>query len=131
MRQIKTHTQRTLDEIALQLANYGSFTAPLGLPHWRYDGTRRNCQVLVECGLAARNSKQDIHVHFGRGKNLTRWREEGKPPVKEFCNRIKKEMKAQNPPKPKIKACIVCGVTFETLNYQQKRCNSKCKGATQ
>lgn len=127
MRQIKTHTQRNMDEMALLLENYGSFTAPLGLPHWRYDGTRRNCHILTECGLAKRVSKQDIHVHFSKGSNFERWVEEGKPPVKEFCSRIKKEKKAANPPKLKKKNCIECGCSFETFNYHQKRCKSNCR----
>lgn len=127
MREIKTHTHRTLDEIVDVLAQSGSFTAPLGLPHWRYDGTRRNCHLLCEAGVMARKSKHDIHVHFVKGKNFERLIAEGKPPAKEFCNRIKKEIKAANPPKVRKKKCICCGAGFDTINYHQKRCNSKCR----
>ena len=127
MREIKTHTHRNLDEIMTVLEKTGSFTAPLGLPHWRYDGTRRNCHVLCEAGLMARKTKQDIHVHFSRGSNFERWLNEGKPPAKDLCNLIKKERKLANPPKPRTKICVDCGVKFQTINFQQKRCKKNCK----
>jgi hypothetical protein len=93
MRKVLTHNERTMDEIANLVAERGGFTAPLGLPHYRYDRTRVNCRTLEEAKLIVRLKKSDIHVHFKAGANMQRWLDEGKPATKEFCRTILKDAK--------------------------------------
>lgn len=128
MRKILTHTQRTMQEIADQVHQNGSFTAPLGLPHYRYDGTRTNCHALEAAKIIKRIKKHDIHVYFVGGDNLQKWISEGrgKQQIMEFCRKIEKEQKAANPTKPKSKTCRGCGVKFETINHKQKSCQKGC-----
>lgn len=94
MKTIVTHKSRTMDEIATLVAECGTFTAPLGLPHYRYDRTRQNVQRLCDGGLLKANGKNGIQRFFVRGNNMQRWLDEGKPRAMDFCNRRRKERKA-------------------------------------
>lgn len=94
MRIIVTHKTRTAHEIALLVLEKKNFTAPLGLPHYRYDRTRHNVHRLVEGGLLKSNGKDGIQRFFVSGNNMQRWVDEGKPNALDFCNRIRKERKA-------------------------------------
>lgn len=128
MRVIVSHKSRTMAEIVDLIAKTGGFTAPLGLPHYRYDNTRRNCYALEDAKVIKRMKKIDINVHYGAGENLTRFIEQ-KIPIKDFCNIIRKEIKAANPKKPRIKKCRGCEKEFSTINYQQKSCTKGCIAA--
>lgn len=126
MRRILTHNSKNAEEIVECIMRSNSFTAPLGLPHYRYDNTRRNCYKLEDAKIIKRVGTSDIHVHFGKGENTQRWIDAGKPPLIAFCNIIAKEVKAANPKKPKVKTCRGCGIKFETINYAQKSCKKGC-----
>lgn len=126
MKVIITHNSRTMNDIIYVVAKSGSFTAPLGLPHYRYDNTRRNCYALEDAKVIKRIKKVDINVHYSKGDNFQRFIDSDIP-AKDFCNVIRKEIKAANPKKPKAIKCRGCGVVFETINYQQKSCKRGCK----
>lgn len=94
MKILVTHKSRTAKEIALLVAETNNFTAPLGLPHDRYDRTRKNIERLVQGGLLKLNRKSGVQNYYVRGKNMERWINEGKPNALDFCNVIKKERKS-------------------------------------
>ncbi len=80
-RVILTHRSHTIDEIAAIVHKHGSFTAPLGLPHYRYDRTRANIRLLTKWGLIQKVAVNDIHHHFKAGAQMAAWAREGCPPV--------------------------------------------------
>lgn len=127
MKQILTHTSRTALEIISVIEKSGSFTAPLGLPHYRYDNTRRNCQMLTDAGIIKNTGSHEFNRFFAKGDNFSRWVDAGRPKVNDFWRAVIKERKAANPRKPKTKICRGCGSQFETINHAQKSCRKGCK----
>jgi len=107
------------------VATWNPVHAPCCQSTWRNKGHEKYRTRVAGVFFSKENAEEHAAKH---GKNyFERWVGEGHQPVKDFCNRIKKEHKALNPPKALTKKCIGCGVHFETLNFQQKRCSAKCK----
>lgn len=78
---IKTHVSRSMQEIAQLVAKSGGFTAPLGLPHYRYDRTRQNIKSLVEFGILRPHKRHDIHHAFVPGEAMPEWLAAGCPSI--------------------------------------------------
>lgn len=89
MKMVVTHPVRTLDEIAAIVAKHGCFTAPLGLPHYRYDKTRGAVAFLQRHKLINFHKKVDIQRYFVKGSNLPQWVEAGCPPIRQWVKTLK------------------------------------------